>query len=60
MTYGELGEMIMRMTPEQLNQTATVMDGAFDECYGIDTLQITDETCDIVDVGSVLLVINYF
>lgn len=59
MTYADLAERIMHMTPEQLNQEVTVIDGFNDECYPVDHVLISDETCNILDIGCIVLSINY-
>ena len=47
LTYRELLSMINKLTPEQLNMTATVYDGANDEFLPINAIETPDT--DVLD-----------
>jgi hypothetical protein len=51
MTYQDVLNKLQAMTPEQLQMTATVMDENTEECYAISSMQVSDESIDILDPG---------
>ena len=60
MTWEDLKDMIKDFTEEQLKQTVTIYVSGVDEYYapvGDYPLVESDDTCDVLDVGSKYLVI---
>jgi hypothetical protein len=59
MTYGELLELLQRLSPEQLDQTVTIHHVDDDEFYPLqgDHLMVADEEIDTLDTGHLYLAI---
>lgn len=59
MTYAELLEALQTLTPDQLNQTATVHLCLTDEYAPILCLDKTTENCDVLDSGHIIMKLDY-
>lgn len=59
MTYGELLELLQRLSPEQLAQTVTIYHVNDDEFHPLqgDHLMVADEEIDTLDPGHLYLAI---
>ena len=55
MNYKTLLEQLQGLTPEQLEQTATVYCRDYDEYFIITAIGETDESCDVLDSGHKIL-----
>lgn len=53
-TYLELAQYILSLTPEMQNQHITVYDASIDE-YFMGCVTFTDETCDALDPGHMII-----
>jgi hypothetical protein len=61
LTYKELGELISKMSDEQKNQTATIIDHIEGEAHPVEgASQIIEdgEMSDVLDVGHIVLSIR--
>ena len=54
-SYKDLLEYLKNCTSDELNQTITVYDTHMDEYVPIYDITISDETCDVVDPGQLIL-----
>ena len=57
MTYAQLKKYISFFTPEQLNQDVTIYVNDMDEFYPVESIQVSDETIDVLDSDHVFLVV---
>ena len=57
-TYAELLKFLLTLSPEQLNQTATIYLTGIEEVYGLSNTAISGDDNDIVDPGTVLLLVH--
>ena len=55
MTNKELLKELQGLSAEQLNQDVTIYDAESDEYFGNVTCIITDDSCDVLDSGSLVL-----
>jgi len=57
-TYADLLKFLQGLSPEQLHQTATIHLTGIMETYGLNDLAISKDDNDVVDPGTVLLLVH--
>lgn len=60
MTYRELLAKLQAMTPERLDDDATVYDSSVDEYHPVNEMQVADESNGVLDVGHRFLTFNFW
>ena len=58
MTYAKLLEELKKLTPEQLNMDTTIHISDIDEYFGVYGIDITDESCGVLDENHPFLFIR--